>query len=253
MNWCVRKSKLKAAQPMELPKNDDGKKPFLRRNEAAELLLAARREPRVRDYLPDFILFGIYHGARKGAELDVQWYPNDEAGHVDLRQYRIDFNGNRPVTKKCRPLAVVSNRLRCFLPHWRKKRRRYVIERNGEKLADIKRGFKSVCLEAAKVFERLAAAAERQGDYIAMHEHLESVARLKIATPHILRHTCITWLLQAGFSCWEVGKFVGDRAATIEKTYGHHCSKYQASLANAFSRNGVARPKPLLVVMEEAA
>jgi integrase len=177
---------------------------------------------------------GLYAGARKSAELDIQWRPNNVAGHVNLARRTFNFNGKRPTTKKRRPIAVVSQRLRCFLPHWRKKRVRYVIERNGKKLGDVKRGFASACRAAAREFYHKAMEAKKRGDHDARHECLESAARLRSASPNILRHTCITWLLQADYSCWEVGKFVGDTEATIQRVYGHHCPSHQARIAGAF-------------------
>src|SRR5437588_5722249 len=47
---------------------------------------------------------------------------------------------------------------------------------------------------------------------------------LKVAaeSPHILRHTCATWLVIAGISYEEIGKMLGDTAETIERIYGHH-------------------------------
>lgn len=42
-------------------------------------------------------------------------------------------------------------------------------------------------------------------------------------TPHVLRHTRATHLLQAGVSIWDVAQLLGDTVATVEKVYGHHC------------------------------
>ena len=241
MNWCVRERKLTAAQPMELPSANDGsEKPYLSRDEAAVLLKAARQVPRARSHMHDFILFGLYTGARKGAALDVQWRPNNTAGHVDLTRKTIDFNGRRPRNRKRRPHSVIPQRLRCFLPRWRAKRERYVIEFEGQKVADIKRSFGTACATAARFFYGKAMEAKREGDWDARHKYLQSAARFRAATPHILRHTCITWLLQAGHSCWEVGRFVGDTEETIQRVYGHHSPMHQAGIANAFSRAGRA-------------
>lgn len=41
-------------------------------------------------------------------------------------------------------------------------------------------------------------------------------------TPHVLRHTCVSWLLWKGWTAWEVGKHVGATEAEIDKTYGHY-------------------------------
>ncbi|MCC3303831.1 hypothetical protein [Sneathiella sp. HT1-7] len=56
-----------------LPKKPEGKSVWLTRSEAASLLWAAKSEPRVRLYLPLFILLGLYTGARKEAILSLRW------------------------------------------------------------------------------------------------------------------------------------------------------------------------------------
>lgn len=41
------------------------------------------------------------------------------------------------------------------------------------------------------------------------------------ATPHTLRHSRVTHLLEAGVDIWSVAKLVGDRVQTIDRVYGH--------------------------------
>jgi site-specific recombinase XerD len=41
-------------------------------------------------------------------------------------------------------------------------------------------------------------------------------------TPHILRHTCATWMLWAGVDFREVARFIGANTHELERTYGHH-------------------------------
>ena len=41
-------------------------------------------------------------------------------------------------------------------------------------------------------------------------------------TPHVLKHTCITWLLQNRVPIWEVAGFVGTSEKVIRDVYGHH-------------------------------
>lgn len=49
-------------------------------------------------------------------------------------------------------------------------------------------------------------------------------------SPHILRHSRITHMLQRGDDIWDVAKLSGDSVKTIEKTYGHHCAEHLARL-----------------------
>jgi integrase len=41
-------------------------------------------------------------------------------------------------------------------------------------------------------------------------------------TPHTLRHTAATWLMQKGVPVWEAAGFLGMSPAMVEQTYGHH-------------------------------
>ena len=55
----------------------------------------------------------------------------------------------------------------------------------------------------------------------------------KTVVPHVLRHTCTTWLLQAGASTWEVSGFVGMSEDMVRETYGHHSPDFQKNAAKA--------------------
>lgn len=52
--------------------------------------------------------------------------------------------------------------------------------------------------------------------------------------PHILRHTCATWMLQRGVSTREVAGYLGTSEKVIEKTYGHHSPDYMPNARRAF-------------------
>jgi len=72
---------------------------------------------------------------------------------------------------------------------------------------DIKRGFASACRRAG----------------------------LSDVTPHVLRHTCATWLMQSGVPMWEAAGFLGLSQETLEKVYGHHHPDFLRTAANALS------------------
>jgi integrase len=50
-------------------------------------------------------------------------------------------------------------------------------------------------------------------------------------TPHILRHTCATMLLQLGVSVYDVAGVLGATEDVIRRTYGHQSTRL--SLYNA--------------------
>jgi hypothetical protein len=41
-------------------------------------------------------------------------------------------------------------------------------------------------------------------------------------TPHTLRHTAATWLMQAGVDKWEAAGFLGMSIEMLDRVYGHH-------------------------------
>jgi integrase len=84
-----------------------------------------------------------------------------------------------------------------------------VIEENGRPVASVKKGFASAV--------RLAQ----------LDKHV---------TPHTLRHTSATWMMQEGVDLWEAAGFLGMSVQVLESVYGHHHPKFQASITTAFQK-----------------
>jgi integrase len=162
------------------------------------------REPaKARLHLPLFILLGLYTGARKEAILSLRWL------QVDLPAGRINYNvpGARQ-TKKKRAHIPIPGRL---LAHLQRASRRgvelgFVVNTGGRRIGDIKRGFAQACRRAG----------------------------LKHVTPHTLRHTAATWLMQRGVNVWDAAGYLGMSPETLRKVYGHHHPDYLKSAAEAF-------------------
>jgi len=57
---------------------------------------------------------------------------------------------------------------------------------------------------------------------------------LSHVTPHTLRHTAATWLMQAGVDLWEAAGFLGMSVQTLEKNYGHHHPDHVSGVHKAF-------------------
>jgi integrase len=189
---------------VELPEPPGSRKRWLTREEAARLIWASRT-PMARLHMPLFILLGLYTGRRKEALLSLRW------PQVDLRAGRIDFEiQGRKRTNKRRGVVPIPRRL---LPHLRRAQKRgtdlgYVLHRNGKRILDIKKGF--------------AAACKRAG--------LEGV------TPHTLRHTAATWLMQRGTPIWEAAGFLAMSEKILRDVYGHHHPDFQREAAENIGR-----------------
>jgi integrase len=188
-----------------LPAKPPSKERWLTKREASLLLRASRTE-KARLYLPLFILLGLYIGRRKEAILSLRW------PQVNLGAGLIDFEvAGRQRTNKKRGKVPIPRKL---LSHLKRARRRgsdlgYVLHINGEPIGDIKKGF--------------AAACRRAG--------IEGV------TPHTLRHTAATWLMQKGVDLWQASGFLAMSEKTLVEVYGHHHLEFMREAAEAIGKS----------------
>lgn len=178
---------------------------WLSRDEAAALLWAARRV----SHLSRFILIGLYTGTRSGAICSLSWLPSTATGWVDLDQGVLHRSGSgQRETKKRQPPVKLPARLIAHMRRWRRHdgNIRHVINWNGAPVRSIKKAFRSA---------RNAAGLGED------------------AIPHTLRHTCATWLMQAGVETWQAAGFLGMTVEMLERTYGHHHVDFQKGAAEA--------------------
>jgi integrase len=141
--------------------------------------------------------------------------PTVGRGYVDLDQgvfYRRAI-GRRQTKKRQTPVKLPA-RLLAHMRRWQRQglSKTAVIEWNGKPVRSIRKGF--------------AAAVRAAGLGAGV-------------TPHILRHTCATWLMQKGVDLWDAAGFLGMTVQQLEATYGHHHPDYQRGAAEALGgQNG---------------
>jgi integrase len=58
--------------------------------------------------------------------------------------------------------------------------------------------------------------------------------RRNTVTPHTLRHTCGTWMAQAGVPLWEIAGFLGHTVQRTTELYAHHHPDYMERARLAF-------------------
>lgn len=197
---------------IELPDPSAVKDLFLSHDEADRLIAAAKS-----DYMRIFIRLGLQTAGRHAALLQLTWSRVDlEAGTVDLRAPVVLMPARgrrgRPTKQKPRALVRIAGDL---IDELREARERsvseYVVEFRGRGLKNVKNGFR----------ETVIAAGLDPDD----------------VTPHILRHTAITWLMMSGQPIYSVAKFAGHQSIKmIEQRYGHHHPDYQGDLAQVLAR-----------------
>jgi len=212
IQYAYKNGRLTRPVTVELPERPEPRDRWLTRIEAARLIRAART-PQARLYLPLFILMGLYTGRRKQAILGLRW------PQVDLNAQTINFEvAGRRRTNKKRGIIKIPPRL---VPHLRRAKKRgtdlgYVLHDHGERIGDIKKGF--------------AAACKRAG--------------IEGASPHTLKHTAATWLMQAGTDPWQAAGFLSTSLETLLRVYGHHHPDYQQEAAQNIGR----RPQNVRVI-----
>ena len=213
-----------------LPEKGQPRDRWLTRHEAARLLWACWRTREVQTvhrgarkgskietdryplrHIARFILIALYTGTRPGAVMTSSYARGPGRSFVDLDRgifYRL-AEGRR-ATKKRQSPTPLPPRLLAHLQRWARlgTANDYFVEWNGQPVSSIKVGYK-----------RAIGLANLLG---------------KI-TPHTLRHTAATWLMQKGVPVWEAAGFLGMSPAMVEQTYGHHHPAHMRSAVEAIA------------------
>jgi integrase len=215
---------------VSLPPKGPPRDRWLTRGEAAKLIWACWRyreqqtvhrgrkkgqqiptEKRPLRHLARFILIGLYTGTRASAIASASPYRDMGHSFVDLDQgiyYRLAI-GKRATTKRQTP-APIPPRLLAHMRRWVRRGivTSHFVEWQGAPVKSVKTGFR----------------------------HAVGLAGLwgKV-TPHTLRHTAATWLMQRGVPIWQAAGYLGMSSQMIERTYGHHHPDYMRGAAQAIT------------------
>lgn len=211
INYAVKRRRLDptAAPFIDLPPNGMPNRRWLTREELERFLREAKKDhvrgaggrftigdPDRLSRLFRFCSIAYETASRKSAVLSLTWF------QVDLERRRITLDKAGAVkTKKRRPVVPISDWLYGVLLQAHAERRsEYVLDTPG--LLD-------------EAFAGAVARAELPA-YVDEANHGR-------VTPHTLRHTKATHLLQAGVTPFVVAGLLGDTVDTVMRVYGHHC------------------------------
>lgn len=194
LRWAAERKLIAEAPAVELPPKPEGRIRWLTEAEAARLMDGCAA-PHVRL----FIVIALHTCARAAAILDLTW------DRVDFAGRSVDFRvPGEAQTRKRRPHVPINDTLYAALTEaHRHATTEHVIEWSGGRIERIKHGIRN--------------AAAR--------------AKLTGISPHVLKHTAITWLLQRGATPWDVAGYADTTAETIERTYGHHSTEGMRKVA----------------------
>ena len=206
---------------VSLPEKGQPRDKWLTRNDAAKLIWTCWRyremqkksrrpmedekaptSKRPLRHLARFILLGIYSGTRAGAIAAASPIPALGRSYVDLergRYYRLK-QGSAKINKR-QPTVPIPFRLLAHLRRWHRidPETKHFVEFNGRPVTSVKTGFKSAV--------RLAELGPG-------------------ISPHTLRHTAATWLMQKGADPWQAAGYLGMSLEVLLNTYGHHHPDY---------------------------
>lgn len=192
-----------------LPPKRPPRERWLTRQEAAGLLRAAWRGRKKR-HIARFILVGLYTGTRMSAICGAALQPTPGHGWVDLDNgvfYRRAI-GRKETKKRQRPVRLPPPLL-AHMRRWKRLglSRNFVVEFAGEPVKSIQQGFGSA-VRSAKLSGKV--------------------------TPHVLRHTAATWLMQSGVPIYEAAGYLSMTVETLESVYGHHHPDHQKGAVDAY-------------------
>jgi integrase len=227
-----------------LPEKGLSRNRYLTRTEAAKLLRACLRHYEVQTihrgrlkgqkirtkkrpllHVARFILIGLYTGTRASAIASAS--PHREMGRsfVDL-DHGVFFRlaQGRRGTKKRQPPVPIPNRLLAHMRRWLNRGiiNTHFVEWHGVGIQSVKTGFKT---------------AVRQANLPLGEGNI---------TPHTLRHTAATWLMQQGTDVWQASGFLGMSPQVLIDVYGHHHPDYMHDAANRITKNDRNKNVPVV-------
>jgi integrase len=205
---------------------------WLTRSEAARLIWKAWRyrevqkgcptDKRPRRHVARFILIGLYTGTRAAPICEAATRPTVGRAWVDVHRgvfYRRAA-GKRDTKKKAPPVRL-PGRLLAHMRRWVRLgiARDFMVEYEGRPIKRVSKAF---------------TASVRDAELSDVNGRV---------TPHILRHTAATWLMQRGVDPWVAAGYLGMTVETLLENYGHHHPDHLSQAREAFENVGPLRDR----------
>lgn len=191
--WHEHYGPLARMPAISLPAKPAPRERWLTRAEARRLRLAAKDTP----HLYRFIVLALKTGSRSGVLLKLEW------SWIDLERGLMSRRapGEAEIGTKRTPPVRLGRAVLHLLRRWKEQdgKVKHVVHYNGLPVKKLRRSFETAC-----------KAAELEG-----------------VSPHTLRHTRATWLMQKKIDLWQASGHLGMSVRTLETTYGKHSPDYQ--------------------------
>jgi integrase len=243
LGWWDKERRFTRKPEVTYPDKVESSREALTRTEAAALLKAAmgwRKDPVTgswsrlggsakanRAHLRRMVLIGVYTGSRPGVQQKLLWRESPTQAWVDLRKAIIYRRGKleREHRTKKRPLCKLPTRLLAHMERWRR------LDDRAE--AAARDAGRSLTLNSVLHHGGRPLAGKVRTGFAGI---VRDAGLSEKVTPHWLRHTAATWLMENDCESWEAAGYLGMTVATLERVYGHHRPSHQSAARRAHSR-----------------
>lgn len=232
---------------VDLPDKPESPRDALSRQQAAALLWATMGHRRCHDgaweaatpqvraqrhHLRRYALIGFYTGTRAKVVTSLLWEEAALQAWVDLDRGMIFRRGKMEKDKatKRRPVVRIPCKLLAHMRRWRE------IDRKRE--AEIRKEDPDFRIVSVLHYGGQPIATDVRNGFAGC---VADAGLPPEITPHWLRHTAATWLMEGGADVWDAASFLGMTPSTLEAHYGHHRPDHQAAARKAISGQSGAK------------
>jgi integrase len=243
--WHREHGPLDAVPVVTLPPKPEPKPDVLTRSELARLLAGAlgwyriswsdiatrraggvwqRDRTAINRHTARFLIIGRYTANRPGTTLGLHWMANTVGGWPEIdREIMFRRGQGKAETNKRQPSVRLGRAVLAHLRRWKA-----IDERARDEAARAAGG--SVATHM-RIVNWNGREVKDIGKSFATALHFAGLpARY---TPHILRHTRVTWWVEAGLPIEEVADAAGMTVEMVEKVYWHRSPNFQKRAAEA--------------------
>lgn len=186
----------------------EGRTRWLTRIEVATLIESARQTEQ--PALPDWILVAVHTGLRAGEMAAMQWqHVLEDRLTVPAETAKSCRSRTLPLTQEA--LAAIQRQPKRSMFVW--------THPDGQPLKDVRGSLERVC----------------------------QIGGIERITPHVLRHTCASWQVQAGVPLYTVQRWLGHSTFKMTERYAHLAPEHLQEGADALS------PKSGLTARDQGA